>query len=133
MTPDSWSGLGLLKAIRFINTMSFHFLHFAIQEYLAAYHITSLSNNNQIKLLKRTFWEAHYYNTWIMYVEITGGEQFAWKHLFLVTGFNCLHGFLELLQFLKGYNVIELNAFTCFNAMQKSVVMKILANCLMGK
>ena len=80
LTSDSWSGLGLLKAVQFVNTVSFHFLHFSIQEYLAAYHIASLSNNAQIKLLKTTFWNFRYFNTWVMYVGITGGENFAWRH-----------------------------------------------------
>ena len=80
MASDSWSGLGLLKAAQFVNSVSFHFLHFSIQEYLAAYYIASMSNNDQITLLKETFWNIRYFNTWIMYVGITGGENFAWRH-----------------------------------------------------
>ncbi|XP_065896352.1 protein NLRC5-like [Dysidea avara] len=85
MASDSWSGLGLLKAAQFVNSVSFHFLHFSIQEYLAAYYIASMSNNDQITLLKETFWNIRYFNTWIMYVGITGGENFAWRHFISVT------------------------------------------------
>ena len=83
--PSNWNGLGLLKAVRHTNAelgnVTFHFLHFSIQEYMAALYISTLSNNKQIKLLKDTFWEHRYYNTWIMYVGITCGSSFALKHI----------------------------------------------------
>ena len=81
---SNWNGLGLLKAVQHFNAeignVTFHFLHFSIQEYMAALYISTLSNNEQIKLLKETFWEHRYYNTWIMYVGITCGSSFALKH-----------------------------------------------------
>ena len=81
MRRDNWNGLGLLKAAQHGNdSVSFHFLHFSIQEYMAAYYIASLSDKKQLKLLKNTFWDIRYFNTWIMYVGITHGESFAWKH-----------------------------------------------------
>ena len=84
MISSNWNGLGLLKAVQHFNAeignVTFHFLHFSIQEYMAALHISTLSDNKQIKLLKETFWEHHYYNTWIMYVGITCGRSFALRH-----------------------------------------------------
>ena len=86
MTSSNWNGLGLLKAVQYFNVkigndqVKFHFLHFSIQEYMAAWYISTLSDNKQIKLLKKTFWEYHYYNTWIMYVGITCGSSFALRH-----------------------------------------------------
>ena len=78
-----WEGLGLLKVTEHANNFSFHFLHFSIQEYLAAYYIgLKLDVNSQYSLLKDTFWDIRYFNTWIMYVGITGGKNIAWK-LFL--------------------------------------------------
>ena len=47
---------------------------------MAAWYISTLSNGKQIKLLEKTFWEHRYYNTWIMYVGITGGRSFALRH-----------------------------------------------------
>ena len=73
-------GLGLLKVTEHVDNVSFHFLHFSIQEYLAAYYIASQSTNRQYQLLKDTFWDIHYFNTWIMYVGIAGGKKLAWKH-----------------------------------------------------
>ena len=86
MNPSNWNGLGLLKAVQHFSLrmrndqVTFHFLHFSVQEYMAAWYISTLTDNKQIKLLKETFWEHRYYNTWIMYVGITGGSSFALRH-----------------------------------------------------
>ena len=86
MTSSNWNGLGLLKAVQCYSKeigndqVTFHFLHFSIQEYMAAWYISTLSDKKQIKLLQKTFWEHRYYNTWIMYVGITGGSSFALRH-----------------------------------------------------
>ena len=84
MMPSNWNGLGLLKTVQYFNAeignVTFHFLHFSIQEYMAAWYISTLSSNEQIKLVKNTFWNHRYYNTWIMYVSITCGNSFALKH-----------------------------------------------------
>ena len=84
--PNNWNGLGLLRAAQCFSTetaisnATFHFLHLSIQEYMAAWYISTLKHNKQIKLLKETFWEHHYYNTWMMYVGITRASSFALKH-----------------------------------------------------
>ena len=84
MTTSNWNGLGLLKAVQCFSAgndqVTFHFLHFSIQEYMAAWYISKLPNKKQIELLQETFWEHRYYNTWIMYVGITGGNSFALQH-----------------------------------------------------
>ena len=86
MTSSNWNGLGLLKAAQYFsveignNQVTFHFLHFSLQEYMAAWYISTLSEREQIKLLKETFWEHRYYNAWIMYVGITCGSSFALRH-----------------------------------------------------
>ena len=86
LTSSNWNGLGLLKAVKYFDVevgkdlVTFHFLHFSIQEYMAAWYISTLSDSKQIELLKRTFWNHHYYNTWIMYTGITCANSFALKH-----------------------------------------------------
>ena len=85
-TFSNWNGLGLLKSVKHFDynngkeDLTFHFLHFSLQEYMAAYYISKLSDSEQINLLQNTFWTIRYYNTWIMYAGITGGESFALKH-----------------------------------------------------
>ena len=80
----NWNGLGLLNSFTCIEDgskiVTYHFLHFSIQEYMAAYHISTLPERKQLKLLKNSFWSAYHYNTWIMYVGITGGDIFPLKH-----------------------------------------------------
>ena len=86
LNPSNWYGLGLLKPAQYFKPQdgcdheSFHFLHYSIQEYLAAYHIASLSDDKLLSLLEETFWNIHYFNTWIMYVGITEGKQFIFTH-----------------------------------------------------
>ena len=86
MTSRNWNGLGLLKAVKCFSEelcndqVTFHFLHFSLQEYMAAWHISMLPESDQIKLLQKTFWEHRYYNVWIMYVGITHGNTFALRH-----------------------------------------------------
>ena len=86
LTPTNWHGLGLLKPAQYFKPEdgcdheSFHFLHYSIQEYMAAYHIASLPNNQLQKLLNDTFWNVHYFNTWALYVGITGGNASVFKH-----------------------------------------------------
>ena len=86
LTPANWYGLGLLKPAQYFKPQngcdheSFHFLHYSIQEYMAAHYIASLQNNELLSLLKKTFWNVHYFNTWVMYVGITGGKDFIFNH-----------------------------------------------------
>ena len=81
LTPSNWYGLGLLKLAQYFKSQdacdheSFHFLHYSMQEYMAAYYIASLKDKELLSLLKETFWDVHYFNTWIMYVGITGGKK----------------------------------------------------------
>ena len=86
MTTSNWSGLGLLKAVQYFSVkigddqVTFHFLHFSLQEYMAAWYISTLSQGKQVELLKKTFWSHRYYNTWVMYIGITSGSSFALRH-----------------------------------------------------
>ena len=86
LTPANWCGLGLLKQTRYFKAQdgcdhkSFHLLHYTIQEYMAAYYIASLPDDELLSLLKETFWNVRYFNTWIMYVGITAGNHFIFTH-----------------------------------------------------
>ena len=76
---EAANGYGLLSAIQHrpckkgavgVST-SFNFLHFTMQEFLAAYHITMLSDKQQLQLLNE-FWEDSLSFMWMMYVGLTG-------------------------------------------------------------
>ena len=100
-TPANWYGLGLLKTAQYFKPQdgcdheSFHFLHYSIQEYMAAYYITSLSNNKLLSLLQETFWNVHYFNTWIMYVGLTKGRDFVFSHFLSGKHFQITNRFLS--------------------------------------
>ena len=124
------NGLDLLKAVEFFNLeenadeLSFNFLHFSVQELLAAYHISLMSENNQIKLLKETFWNSRYFNTWIMYVALTNKNQpFTFRHflsgnrLRLSTRFSIWwsgKAYIGISKDMKESKIKRLHLFQCF-------------------
>ena len=80
------NGLGLLKAVEHFNfadncdQVSFNFLHFSFQEFLAAFHITMSSDTEQTKIMQEKFWDDRYQNMWIMYFGLTKGNLFPLIH-----------------------------------------------------
>ena len=78
-------GLGLLQITGHFSTegpkksFTFNFTHSSIQDYLAALYIKSLPDDKQMNLLKDTFWNEKYMNTWIMFMGLTEGKTIAFK------------------------------------------------------
>ena len=76
--PGAINGFGLLQAIQHYpmkgpgKTTSVNFIHFTMQEYLAAFYVSTLSPMKQRSLMQTTFWDYLYYFMWIMYVGIVG-------------------------------------------------------------
>ena len=52
--------------------MSFVFVHFTMQEFLAAFYISTLQNDQQSLWITRTFWDSQLNFMWMMYVGIVG-------------------------------------------------------------
>ena len=77
-TVGAINGFGLLQAVKHYSfkgagiTASFNFLHYTMQEYLAALHVSSLPSEQQSSLMKKTFWDSHYNFMWMMFVGIVG-------------------------------------------------------------
>ena len=117
LKANNWEGLDLLKVTEYVSNVSFHFLHFSIQEYLAAYYIASQPDRFQVDLLRDTFWDCHYFNTWIMYVDITGGKREAWKHFISGNRFMLLTKMFkpsEISKSLLNDKIKSLYLFQCF-------------------
>ena len=104
-------GYGLLQSVEHDSEpgavggeISVNFIHYTMQEFLAAYHISRLSDTEQHSLMKTVYdehflcsdfnasvpsmlgmgishslWHSQYSNMWLMYVGITGGESAAFK------------------------------------------------------
>ena len=93
-------GFGLLQVTEHFSTegpektFSFNFTHSSIQDYLAALYIKSLPDDTQMNLLKDTFWNEKYMNTWIMFVGLTQGKTTAFKR-FLAGKSSRLYGDLH--------------------------------------
>ena len=65
--------------------MTINFLHFSIQEYLAAHHIANLPADEELKIIKVKFWSDIHFNMFSIYVSITKGQRPSFKH-FLCSG-----------------------------------------------
>ena len=75
---EAANGYGLLQAIQHHSykkgvglSISFNFLHLTMQEFLAAYYISTLPPEQQLKMLD-SFWEDHLSFMWMMYIGLTG-------------------------------------------------------------
>ena len=76
--PEAINGFGLLQAIQHFGltgkTMTFNFLHFTIQEFLAAHYVSSLSPSNELAILKEKFWSDSHFNMFTIYIALTKGQ-----------------------------------------------------------
>ena len=81
--PGAINGFGLLQAVQHFGLtgkiLTFHFIHFSIQEYLAAYSMTRLSPVEELQILKDKFGHTNYFNTFAIYVAITKGQRPSFK------------------------------------------------------
>ena len=82
--PGAINGFGLLQAVEHFcltkTTTTFNFLHFSIQEYLAAHYIANLPADKELKIIEAKFWSSIHFNTFSMYVAITKGQRPSFKH-----------------------------------------------------
>ena len=82
-TPGNINGFGLLQAVRHLGRtgkpMTFNFLHFSIQEFLAANYVASLSPSEELKVLKERFWSHLHFNMFSMYISLTKGQHKSFK------------------------------------------------------
>ena len=82
--PGAINGFGLLQAVEHfgltgtITTMNF--LHFSIQEYLAAYHIANLPADEELKIIEAKFWSDIHFNTFAIYISLTKGQKPPFKY-----------------------------------------------------
>ena len=78
------NGFGLLQANTHFGltgkTMTFNFVHFSVQEFLAAYHITQLPPDEELLVLRAKFWSNFHSNMFAMYTSLTKGQRPAFKH-----------------------------------------------------
>ena len=72
--PGAFNGFGLLQVVQHFpkkgagTTLSFNFLHFTMQEYLASLYVSAtIPYEQQLSLMEKTFWSSTYNFMWMMY------------------------------------------------------------------
>ena len=97
--PGAINGFGLLQAIEHFGltgrTMTFNFLHFTIQEFLAAHYVANLSPSYELRILKEKFWDDIYFNMFAIYVALTKGQRSSFKQFLKPSIFERFKGFLN--------------------------------------
>ena len=82
--PGAINGFGLLQAVQHFGftgtTTTINFLHFSIQEYLAAHHIANLPADEELKIIEEKFWSDIHFNMFSIYVSLTKGQRPSFKH-----------------------------------------------------
>ena len=85
-TVGAINGFGLLQAVQHYpskgagTTTSLNFLHYTMQEFLSALHVSKLPSDQQSLLMEKTFWDGHYNFMWMMFVGIVEIESDAFKN-----------------------------------------------------
>ena len=74
--------------------MTFNFLHFTVQEFLAAHHVASLSPRKELKILKEKFWSNIHSNMFAIYITLTKGQRASFKQFIKPSLGQRLKGFL---------------------------------------
>ena len=115
------NAFGLVQMVQFIDSDSspeifYNFVHFSVQEYLAAYHLSQHFSIAQSFYLHDNFWDVRHFGIWKMYAGITQGKKFALQHF--LSGENYLKGGIR---FLTGHE---------FPGVSKDITMK-KVNCLL--
>ena len=96
--PGAINGFGLLQAVQHFGLtgkmMTFNFLHFTIQEFLAAHHVASLPPSKELKILKEKFWSDIHSNMFTIYVTLTKGQRASFKQFIKPSWGQWIKGFL---------------------------------------
>ena len=81
--PGAVNCFGLLQAVQHFGltcrTLTYNFLHFSIQEFLAAYHIIQLPPHEELRILEEKFSSDIHSNMFAIYVTLTKGQRASFK------------------------------------------------------
>ena len=112
--PGAINGFGLLQAVQhfglYAKMMTLNFIHFTIQEFLAAHYIAHLPPNEELKVIEANFWINNYFNMFSIYISITKGQRSSFKTF--ISGGNEAIAIAD--KFLKD-QLKCLRLYKCFN------------------
>ena len=81
--PGAINGFGLLQAVQhfslYAKTMTLHFTHFTMQEFLAAHYISNLPPSEELRVIEANFWSNIHSNMFSIYISLTKGQRSAFK------------------------------------------------------
>ena len=115
--PGDINGFGLQQAVQhfglYTKTITVNFIHFTIQEFLAAHYISHLPPNEESKVIKANFWSDIHFNMLSIYISLTKGKQSSFK-AFLSDGNKAiaiankfLNDQLKCLRLYRCFNEVE--------------------------
>ena len=131
--PETWYGLGLLNTVKYFkiakssDCVSYNFLHKSIQEFLAAYYITTLKTNEQLMHLKKYFYLDKYLNTWIMYIGLSQ-NLFPLKHFLSGNKLQISTKLLKFSNISTQSKIQRLYLFHCFSELKDSSLYDLIYN-----
>ena len=113
--PEAINGFGLLQAVQHFGhygakTTTLNFIHFSIQEFLAAHYISHLPPNEELKVIEANFWSNIHSNMFSIYISLTKGQRSSFKKF--LTGGNEAIAIAD--NFLKD-QLKCLRLYRCFN------------------
>ena len=113
--PEAINGFGLLQAVQHFGhygakTTTLNFIHFSIQEFLAAHYISHLPPNEELKVIEANFWSNIHFNMFSIYISLTKGQRSSFKKF--LTGGNEAIAIAD--NFLKD-QLKCLRLYRCFN------------------
>ena len=112
--PGAINGFGLLQAVRHFGlhakTMTLNFIHFTIQEFLAAHYISHLPPNEELEVIETNFWNNIHFNMFSIYIALTKGQRSSFKQF--LSGGNEVIAIAD--KFLKD-RLKCLRLYRCFN------------------
>ena len=112
--PEAINGFGLLQAVQhfglYMKTITFNFIHFTIQEFLAAHYIAHLPPNEELEVIKAKFWSGIHFNMFSIYISLTKGQRSSFKTF--LSGGNEAITIAD--KFLKDQSTC-LRLYKCFN------------------
>ena len=102
--PGAINGFGLLQTVEHYSqdpkclgapTKTLNFVHFSVQEYLAAYQITCLPPKKELQFIQTNFFAEFYTNTFALYVALTKGQRPCFKKFLSCYGKSFISSFLS--------------------------------------
>ena len=118
--PGAINGFGLLKVVEHYDTTgkgittTLNFLHFTIQEFLAAHHVANLPPHDELKILREKFWSDIHSNMFAIYVSLTKGQRPSFKQFIKPSLAQRLISFLTRTQVANRFFDNQLKCFCLF-------------------